>query len=315
VRTKFPQPLDQRDSPAVLARNRTMSGLIDALRNEDVKKDEAVFLTTTGYVSVNTLRYEFLKRRLPLPRFYELLVSKPDASPFPQLMDRAAFVIATDPGNDEVFYTAPSAFVQAETLAMVEHNPAFVEVARFNTWRGKHYYLFGRVGRVKSGVAPTADPDVPPPGPQWVRGFSSPDAARHRWSGREFEIEFPAPRGLYAELKLRFFLPAPHIGETAAITLDADIPREGHASRTFSPEGLHEFAFRYAIKQHLVSTVLVRFRLNKAPPSVRGLLIYSAELNPIPEVGQAMPDRPPMRARSVPEVSGVHLDEPRLVGG
>ena len=251
-----------------------------ALEKEDVKKDEPVFLTTTGFVSVNTLKYEFLKQHLPMPHWFEgTLVGV--ASQFPPLIDQAAYVIATEPGNDEVFYTAPSAFIQAETLAMVQQNPAFVELAQFSTWRGKHYYLFGRTGRAKSAPSQPASAEIPPPRPVWGQGFSSPDPDQKRWSHRESEIEFPAPRGLYAELKLRFFLPKSHLDKIGPIRLEADIPREGHHSETYSNEGVHDFTLRYDIKQHFTSTVPVRFRLNKVLPPDLGLLIISAELNPI----------------------------------
>jgi len=284
---RFPLPLDRSDSPAVLARHRTLDGLVGALEREDVKQGEPVFLTTTGFIGVHTLHYEFQQRRLPLPHFFENSLSN-ESSKFPPLIDAAAYVIATDPGNDEVFYTAPSAFIQAETLAMVQQNPAFVEVARFSTWRGKHYYLFGRRGRVQNPAPATPPADPPAPGPVFIRGCTTPGPDGNRWSQREFEIEFPAPRGLYAQLTLRFFLPRPHIDKLGSITLRADIPREGHHTETFPTEGLHQFTFRYAIKQPLVSTVRVRFHLDKAMPGHGpgdefGLLLFSAELNPIPK--------------------------------
>ena len=104
-----------------------------------------------------------------------------------------------------------------------------------------------------------------------------------------FEIDFPAPRGLYAQLTIQFFLPRSHIDKLGPITLRADIPREGSYSETFSTDGIREFTFRYAIKQPLVSTVQVRFRLDKAMPGngpgdQLGLLLFSAELNPIPHL-------------------------------
>jgi hypothetical protein len=167
---------------------------------------------------------------------------------------------------------------------MVQQNPAFTEVTRFSTWRGKHYYLFGRRERVKSAApATTAAADVTPPGPVWVRGFSSAGPDHYRWSSREFEIEFPAPRGLYAELKVRLFVPQTSLDKLGPMTLRADIPREGSRSVTFSTEGVHDFTFHYAIKQHLVSTVRVRFRLDKAlrdehSRNELGVLVGSAEL-------------------------------------
>jgi hypothetical protein len=292
--SRFPDPLDRRDTPAVLERDRTMAGLMRALELEDLKKDEPVFLTTIGYVGVTTLTYEFLKHHLPMPRFFDLALSD-DPSEFPAMIDQAAFVIATDKGNDEVFYTAPSAFIQAETLAMVQRNPAFIEVARFNTWRGKHYYLFGRRTRAKPADG-TAAPDIPAPGPVLLYGISSGAPGDWRWSRREFAIEFPAPRGLRAELKLRLILPQANIEKLGPVTLDADIPQEGRHSETFANGGGHEFTYRYTIRKHLVSTVVVRFRLNKALPSPQGsggelgLLFGSAELNPIGE----------LRERSIP---------------
>jgi hypothetical protein len=284
---RFPLPLDRSDSPAIQARHRALDGLIGALEREDVKQGEPVFLTTTGFIGAHTLHYEFRKRRIPLPHFFENSLSS-EVAKFAPLIDSAAYVIATDPGNDEVFYTAPSAFIQAETLAMVQQNPAFVEVTRFSTWRGKHYYLFGRRGRVRNPAPATPPADPPAPGPVYIRGCSSPGADGNRWSQREFEIEFPAPRGLYAQLTLRFFLPRPHIDKLGPITLRADVRREGHNRQTFSTDGVHEFTFRYAIKQPLVSTVPVRFRVDKAMPGNRpgdelGLLLFSAELNPIPK--------------------------------
>ncbi len=285
---RFPLPLDHGDSPAVLARHRTLDGLIGALQREDVKAGELVFLTTTGFIGAHTLHYEFLKRRLPLPHFSEFSLSN-ETSKFPPLIDASTYVIATDPGNDEVLYTAPSAFIQAETLAMVQQNPAFVEVARFNTWRGKHYYLFGRRERVLNPASAIPPADPPVPGPVFARGCSNHGPDGRRWSQREFEIEFPAPRGLYAELTIRFFLPRPHIDKLGPVTLRADIPREGRQSETYSTDGVFEFRYRYAIKQHLVSTVPVRFHLNKAMPGNTpgdeyGLLLMSAELNPIPRL-------------------------------
>jgi hypothetical protein len=285
---RFPLPLDRGDSPAVQARHRALDGLIGALEREDVKQGEPVFLTTTGFIGAHTLHYEFRKRRLPLPHFFESSLSNQSAK-FAPLIDSAAYVIATEPGNDEVFYTAPSAFIQAETLAMVQQNPAFVEVTRFSTWRGKHYYLFGRRDRVRNPAPTTPPADPPAPGPVFNRGCSNPGADGNRWSQREFEIEFPAPRGLYAQLTLRFFLPRPHIDKLGPITLRADVPREGHHDQTFSTDGIHEFTFRYAIKQPLVSTVAVRFRLNKAMPGNSpgdelGLLLFSADLVPIPQL-------------------------------
>ena len=152
-----------------------------------------------------------------------------------------------------------------------------------------HYYLFGRRGRVKNPAPATPPADLPAPAPLFVRGCSSLGPDGKRWSQREFDIEFPAPRGLYAELTVRFFLPRPHIDKLGPITLRADVPREGRHSETFSTDGEHEFKYRYAIKQHLVSTVRVHFRLNKAMPGHSpgnefGLLLNSAELNPIPHL-------------------------------
>src|SRR5262249_31482187 len=115
---RLPQSLDARDSPAVITRNQTLDGIVDALHRQNVKRDEPVFLTSTGYVSPNTLKYEFLKHGYALPRFYELPVATPDASGYPAAIHQAAFVLATEAGNDEVFYTAPWAFIQGETLAM-----------------------------------------------------------------------------------------------------------------------------------------------------------------------------------------------------
>jgi len=226
-----------------------------------------------------------VKRALPAPHFFEFALSD-DTSQFPPLINQATFVIATDEGNDEVFYTAPSAFIQGQTLAMVQQNPEFTEVTRFSTWRGKHYYLFGRRERVKSATPATTAPDVTPPGPVWVRGFSSAGPDQYRWSSREFEMEFPAPRGLYAELKVRLFVPQTSLDKLGPMTLRADIPREGSHSVTFSTEGVHDFTFHYAIKQHLVSTVRVRFRLDKAlrdehSRNELGLLVGSAELRPV----------------------------------
>jgi hypothetical protein len=206
-----------------------------------------VFFTTTGYISANTLKYQFLKKRLPLPRFYDLALSS-DVSQFPPAIDQAAFAIATDAGNEEVFYTAPSAFIQAETLALLRQNPAFIELAQFPTWRGKHYYLFAK--RERAGPTRSASPS------------------------RDFEIEFPAPRALYAELNVRFFLSK----EQVPLTLDAEIAHEGAHRQTYTKEGEQEFKFRYAIKQHLVATVPVKFHLTKALEP-----FTSATLNPVPD--------------------------------
>ena len=282
---EFPQPLDRRATPAVVARNDIMQGLLAALQAQDLKPGEPVFLTSTGYVSANTLFYEFSKLGLPMPHFYELSLSD-DASQFEPLIDQAAFVIATEPGNDDVFYTAPAAFIQDKTLAMVQQNGAFIEAARFSTWCGKHYYLFGRRDRVKK-TFPPAGPEITPPSPVLAWGFSAPMPDHWRWTRRQFAIDFPAPRGLYAELKLHLFIPQPNIEKLGPIAVEAEIPREGRHSVTFSQPGFHDFTYRYVIQQHLVSTVLVRVRINKSLPPIAGsrddfgVLFGSAELTPI----------------------------------
>ena len=87
---QFPQPLDRRGSPAVEARHRILDGLMTALEAQNVKQDEPVFLTTISYVSVNTLKYEFLKRRLPVPRFSDLALSG-DPAQFRTRIDASDF--------------------------------------------------------------------------------------------------------------------------------------------------------------------------------------------------------------------------------
>jgi hypothetical protein len=109
-----------------------------------------------------------------------------------------------------------------------------------------------------------------------------------RWSQREFEIEFPAPRAMVAELRLRLNLPQTSIDKLGAVTLRAEVPREGRHSQTFTTAGVHDFTYRYPIQQHLVATVRVRFSLDKAiragdgSGEDSGMLIGSAELSPIP---------------------------------
>lgn len=270
---RLPAPLDARDSPAVVARNRTLTGLIDALSAQQLQEGERVFVTTVGFIGSTTLRYEFRKRRLPAAHFFDygLLDDPTQVSP---AIQGAAFVIATEPGNDEVFYTAPSAFIQAQTLALVQQNLNFAEIARFYTWRGKRYYLFGKRERIRA-VFRNSDQPPEPPKPVLRRGFSEPTADQSRRTERGFEIEFPAPRGLYAKLKLRFRLDQQDLDASGPVTLRVDIPLEGTYSQRFTTAGSHEFSFHYVIRQHLTSTIRAQFHVD------RGILFESAELNPV----------------------------------
>jgi len=276
---RFPEPLDAHDSPAVEARIQTMEAIVHALLAQRVKHDEPVFITTVGYISAGSLFYQFEKRGLPVPQFFDQSLSD-DLSLYRSGVDTAAFVIATEPGNDEVIYTVPSAFVQANTLAMVQADPRFIEVARFRTWRGKHYYLFGRRDRVITASVE----DEPIPGPVLVSGFST--SGSRLWTRREFEIDFPAPRGLYAQLTVRLSLPQESLDKLGPVTLRADIEKESSHSEKITQAGPYEFTYRYTILTHLVATVPVHFSLDKTLPAEdgsgeRGVLFESAELEPV----------------------------------
>jgi hypothetical protein len=280
---RSPEAFDRADAPAVAARGRTLEGLLEALEREQVKPGEPVFLTTVGYIGVNSLQYQFQKRRWPAPHFFDQALSD-DPELFRTMIAQAAYVVASDPGNDEVFYTAPSAFLQEKTLAMVRDDPSFVEIARFPTWRGKYHYLFGRRERARNPLA-APPPPIDPPAPVLVRGFAASGEDNWRWTRREFEIEFPAPRGLRAELRLRMMIPQSSLEKLGPVTLTADVSGEGSHRETISQQAVQDFVYRYTIQRHLVSTVRVRFRLDKAlvaeDGGELGLLFQSAELNPL----------------------------------
>jgi hypothetical protein len=102
-----------------------------------------VLLTTNGTISPELLQYVALKSGIEDLRVYSPALSD-DLTGFCQELERADLVLASEPGNSEVFPYLPSSAVQDKTLALVRARADFVERAAFPTLTGKAYVLFQR---------------------------------------------------------------------------------------------------------------------------------------------------------------------------
>jgi hypothetical protein len=193
-----------------------------------------------------------------MPRFSELSLSD-DPSQFVPLISEASFVIATDRGNDEVFYTA-----------------------RFSTWRGS-------AAAIASTKCCARLHRIPSPEPILASGFRR-HARRVSLDASRVCRRFSSAARAVCGTSSAWVRAAAQFRQARAHDARRRHSPRGQSSVTFIEPNFHDFTYRYAIKQQLVSTVMVRFSLNKAlPPDAGshddlGILFRSAELNPIPRL-------------------------------
>ena len=140
---RFPQPLYLDEAPNADWRNRTITGIYDALCQADVASGERVYMTGTGYVNDAVLNYlARLHRRHGFTFF--VAAFDPVLENQARLIAQADYVIAAGRGNGETFDSLPAGGIQDQTLALVRSQPEFHEVAKIQTLKGKPFYLFRR---------------------------------------------------------------------------------------------------------------------------------------------------------------------------
>jgi hypothetical protein len=110
---------------------------------------------------------------------------------------------------------------------------------------------------------------------QLLYGFYDVETAPNRWAAREFAVALRPPPGAGAHgatLRLRFFVPGPHIETTGPITVRADLDGWAAAPRTFSEGGFHDYVADVPAEAVDTNIVAVRFILDKAlgPPYTDG---------------------------------------------
>lgn len=127
-------------------RRRIVEQLYGALKSENVGPGVRVYMTTTGFVNTDVLKYLDLKRGLPGPRYIQHAYVK-DLAVHLREIDLADYVIASEQGNTEAYGGfVPTGNFQDQTLAMVRDSGMFKEVAEFPTGNPKRYFLFRRIG-------------------------------------------------------------------------------------------------------------------------------------------------------------------------
>jgi len=162
---KFPSALGVRGSEAVESRNRLVRSVYATLKERAGYRKSSTFVTTFGTVNSETLRFLALQEGAALTFLDQALVD--DLPAYVGDLERADFAVASEPGSGEVPAWLPSSKVEGQTLALIQSNPDFVQIASLPTLTGKRYYIFERLPKFSGWTALTGMGEVEGPYPQW----------------------------------------------------------------------------------------------------------------------------------------------------
>lgn len=125
-------------------RKHAMSAVLQTLRGGHVDSGTKVFLTSSGFISVTSLWYQFARMGRRPPDISDLAASG-DPAAFARAIGAADWVVATSPRHPEVFDFLPSSRIQGETLKITQADRGLELRRHLVTASGGHYYVFQRV--------------------------------------------------------------------------------------------------------------------------------------------------------------------------
>lgn len=142
---KWPMYWGEPTRPDVVARNRYMHQMYDAIRSHDLERNGLVVVAVTGvFANSDALAYMADKDGLWNLDFGSDFTNA-DIGAFRNWLDRCRFVVVGDPGNPEDDPNTPYTAMLGQTLAMVRNRPDFKLIQTCPTFDGKNYYVFEHV--------------------------------------------------------------------------------------------------------------------------------------------------------------------------
>jgi hypothetical protein len=160
-----PEVLGVHGTEAVESRNQLVRSVDIALKERAGPRTYATFVTTFGTVNSETLRFLALQDGAALT-FSDQALSD-NLADHARDLETADFAVASEPGSGEVPGWLPSTRVEGPTLALIQSNPDFVQIASFPTPSGRRYYLFERQPKFSRWNALSGMGEVEGPYPQW----------------------------------------------------------------------------------------------------------------------------------------------------
>lgn len=142
---KWPMYWGERTRPDVIARNRYMNQLYEAIHTRDPQGDGKILVGVTG-VFANDGALAYMAEKDGLWRLdFESDFTNSSIGAFRDLLDRCQFVIVGDPQNPEDDPNTPYSAMLDRTLALVRSRRDFQLVQTCPTFGGKNYYVFAHV--------------------------------------------------------------------------------------------------------------------------------------------------------------------------
>jgi hypothetical protein len=135
----------RRDDPKVVARTGAAEGIYRTLHDDNKKGAAGVYVTMRGTINRDVLDYLAARDGDESLNFAHegIWVTLDDIR---RQFDAADYVVAAEPGNDEVEASFPSTKLLGESLALVRSNPAFELLRAFPAPGGTQYFVFRRAG-------------------------------------------------------------------------------------------------------------------------------------------------------------------------
>jgi len=151
---------------SIQRRHQLPDQIFGAIRDARPHAHARIYVTTAGSVNAQLLQYMALANGFTGWSFGTFGWSE-DLELYQREVNGADFVLASEPGNSEVYPHLMSAGLQERTLALVRSRPDFVQNGAFPTLNEKSYVLFEKIGPFFGWSATTGLLDVEGPYPQW----------------------------------------------------------------------------------------------------------------------------------------------------
>jgi hypothetical protein len=121
-----------------------MAGVVNTLHRGGVTEGQHVFLTTSGFISVTSVWYQFAKNGWPIPDIYDYAFSG-ELREIRQGIENADWVVASAPGCPGAWGFLPTTKLAGDSLHLAAENPRFRLYYRIATEPRHEYYIFRRV--------------------------------------------------------------------------------------------------------------------------------------------------------------------------
>jgi hypothetical protein len=164
--------------------NKDLAAAIAAsVRDLNLRPDSMLFVTATGGVNQDLLRYMLLKDGVTGVRVHTIAFEENTGvlAPYGKWFNRADAVLASEAHNDDVYTSLPNGYIQGQVLDLLRRRPDYVMRQTFPTPGGRGSYLLFEKAGAFFGWTPVAGflpeegpyPDWSLPRVRWGTGPSS----------------------------------------------------------------------------------------------------------------------------------------------